>query len=170
MRLFPVALFVLLLGMVFPHGLSHAVEICSDQGVRMMREAGMDSGKIRKMCDQHQSRKSPLSISYRRGEDELGYCRVTLSLENRTSEYLNQLTLTSVGGQFEIFRFHNILPGTTGYATAKSRELLSCDEARELRLGFHWPVSIRIGDKNPQGKRLEYYRPGFADSILYWTP
>ncbi len=99
----------------------------------------------------------------------MGYCRVTLALRNNSPSYLNQLTLTSIKGRFEIFHFNNILPGTTGYSSAKSRILLACDELDEIKISFHWPASLRIGDRALQGRRLEAYKPVLQEKIILWN-
>lgn len=149
---------------------ARAIELCSGQSKTLMRQAGIGEEEIARLCRLAKTAGALLKIRLRRTENELGYCRVTLALENDSTAYLNQLTLTSVDGRFEIFRFQNVLPGTTGYAAARSRVLLACDELKRIRLGFHWPASLRIGDRSPRGARLERYKPALLSDVLYWNP
>lgn len=146
-----------------------AMELCGAEARLLMRQAGIEKRKIAKLCRLARVAEAPFSITLRRSEDELGYCRITMALQNNSTEYLNQLTLTSAKGRFEIFRFSNILPGRTGYASAKSRILLACDELPQLGMAFHWPASVRVGDRSPSGRRLEKFKPLFLSKMLHWS-
>ena len=159
---------VLLLGFVPEPGTAEAVEICSSQGKTLMEHAGIPQIQIDKVCELARLSASPFVISLRRAEEELGYCRVTLKLENRSTDYLNQLALSSENSLFDIFQFHNVLPGTTAYASARSKILLECDEFRGMKLNFHWPASLRVADRAAFGPRLERYKPVFNDKQLGW--
>ena len=108
-------------------------------------------------------------LSIRRTEDEAGYCRVTLALKNDSIHQINTFTLTSANGRFEIFQFFDIIPGGTGYATAGSRALMSCEELPVLKVVLRWPGSIRAGDRPLQGNLLEQFKPALLSKDLKWT-
>ncbi len=92
-----------------------------------------------------------------------------MALHNNSTDYLNQLALASLDGRFEIFRFHNIMPGTTGYASARSRILMACEELPEIGIVLRWPASLRVGDRSPRGRRLERYKPTLLDPVVRWS-
>jgi hypothetical protein len=151
-----------------PHGV--ALELCSPEAKAMMRQATISEKKIARLCAAARRNSSVLAISLTRHEDQLGYCLVTLALHNNSNRYLNHLALTSANGRFEIFRFHNILPGGTGYASAKSRILLACDEVEEVGgIAFHWPASLRIADRHPTGQRLGRFKPELLHESMRWS-
>ena len=149
-------------------GPARAAELCSAQAADIMRQAGISEEQIRRVCELAQRTSAPLSLGLSRAEDQSGYCRVTLLLRNNSVLYLNQLTLTSVDGRFEIFRFSDILPGGKGYASANSRILLNCDELDDVKVEFHWPISLRIGDRSLVGQQLARYRPLLLSEALRW--
>lgn len=152
-----------------PLGSAQAMEMCSAEAKGLMRKAGIREDKIEAVCKLAARSQAPLAISLRRREPELGYCLVTLALRNDSIQYLNRLSLTSADGRFDIFKFHNIPPGSTGYAAARSRILLACDELGEIGISFRWPATVRIGDKSPQGKRLERYKPLLLNKLMRWN-
>ena len=161
-----VAAFALLMG---AYGAStRAVELCSAQAADILRRVGISEEQIRHACELAQRNSAPLALGVRRAEDQSGYCRVTLVLRNNTVLYLNQLTLTTVDSRFDIFHFSDILPGDKGYASANSRILLNCDELDELKMEFHWPISLRIGDRSLVGQQLARYRPLLLSTALRW--
>ncbi|MCH7479529.1 MAG: hypothetical protein IIA14_15700, partial [SAR324 cluster bacterium] len=139
-----VLLTVLLLGFVASSRTLPALELCSEEANNLMRKAGIAEAQLTRLCELAAQRGAPLRLSLRRTESDLGYCRVTLALENRSSAYLNQMSFTSAGGIFEIFRFQNILPGTVGYASATSRNLLGCEVVKREGLRLRWPASLRV--------------------------
>lgn len=147
---------------------ARALELCSPEARGLMRSVGISRAKIRELCARARRHSALLAVSLARTEDELGYCRVTLALQNNSTEYVNSLTLTSANGRFEIFRFHNVLPGGTGYASASSRILLACDELEQVGLAFHWPASLRLGDRSLNGHILQRYKPVLLDEALAW--
>ncbi len=163
-----VFLTVLLLGIVASRPLP-ALELCSKEANALMRSAGIAEARITRLCELAAQRRAPLQLSLRRAESDLGYCRVTLALENRSSAYLNQMSFTSAGGIFEIFRFQNILPGTVGYASATSRNLLGCDVVKREGLQLHWPASLRVDDRSPRGRRLDRFKPALSGKGLHWS-
>ena len=160
---------LLLFMLVFGSVEGKAVELCSPQSNELMRRAGINEGQIKKVCSLAKLTLAPFVISVHRTEEEMGYCRVTLSIQNRSTDYLNQLALTTGKSMFEIFQFHNVLPGTVGYASARSKILLGCDELEEHRLPIHWPASIRVADRAAHGQRLERYKPLFTGKYLHWV-
>ncbi len=160
------ALLVLVLAWTASRGA--AVELCSEEARGMMKQAGIAQAKIDRLCKLARRSSALLTLSMRRGEDQLGYCLVTLALHNNSTLYLNQLALPSADGQFDIFRFHNIMPGRTGYASARSRILLACEELQEVGIRFRWPASLRIGDASPRGNRLARYKPLLLDGAIRW--
>jgi hypothetical protein len=156
--------------MLWLPGQPSAQDICSGEAKDLMRRAGIREEKIAKACALATRNGALLSISLKRREEALGYCQVTLALHNNTNQYLNQLSMPSRHGRFEIFRFHNIQPGRTGYAAAKSRILLACDELEETAgITFLWPASLRIGDRHPTGSRLERYKPKLLGGVIRWS-
>ena len=161
-------LWVALLTALLPQPLP-ALELCSRESRDLMGEAGIHADKIATLCKLAERSTARLAISLRRRENELGYCLVTLALHNNTTQYLNRLALISANGRFDIFRFHNIPPGTTGYASARSRILLACDELREIGLAFRWPAAFRIGDRAPEGRGLNRYKPVLLDKVMRWS-
>ena len=163
-----VLLTVLLLGFVASRPLP-ALELCSEEANNLMRKAGIAEAQLTRLCELVAQRGAPLRLSLRRTESDLGYCRVTLALENRSSVYLNQMSFTSAGGIFEIFRFQNILPGTVGYASATSRNLLGCDVVKREGLRLRWPASLRVDDRSPRGRRLERFKPALSGKGLRWS-
>lgn len=163
-----VAVLALMLPLLAMTRAAWGVELCSREGDDFMLKVGISRERIDRVCALVRLTAAPLTITLQRTEEELGYCRVTLALQNRSTEYLNQLALTTAKGRFEIFKFHNILPGTTGYASAKSRILLGCDEVAEMKIRFHWPPSMRIADRALQGRRLDNFKPVLIGEILLW--
>lgn len=147
----------------------NGVELCSRQGKTYMREAKIGEDKIKRACALASRQVGLLTLKIHRTQDELGYCRVTLILKNNSLVYLNILSLTSAESRFEIFRFSDLLPGATEYAAAKSRILMDCDELEEITLAFHWPASLRMGDKALQGSRLRQYKPILLSRALRWN-
>ena len=150
-----------------PPGLG-AVELCSAEGQALMRSVGIGESQIAAVCEKAARASAPLTLSVQRTQDELGYCRVTLALTNNTTLHLNALVLTVEQARYDGFHFRNVLPGGTGYASANSRNLLACDELVPAPLTFHWPVSLRIGDRTPVGRQLLHYRPYLLDPRLAW--
>lgn len=146
-----------------------AVELCSAEGRALMRSVDISEAQIAAVCAKAARASAPLTLDVQRTQDELGYCRVTLALTNNSTLYLGALALTVEQARFHPFRFHDIPPGGTGYASANSRIALACDELGAVKLTFHWPVSLRIGDRSPTGRQLEYYRPYLLDSVLAWS-
>ncbi|MDH4224035.1 MAG: hypothetical protein OEW12_00100 [Deltaproteobacteria bacterium] len=146
-----------------------AVELCSDEANLLMKQAGIEEGKIKKLCRMTAVSRHLLSITLQRTENELGYCRVTLAMKNNTLSYLNQLTLTVEGGGFEIIKFNNILPGDTGYASTLSRTLMDCAEAKKTGLRFPWPASLRMDDHTASGRWLDQHKPALLDPHLSWS-
>lgn len=160
---------LLIPGLPFPGGAVSAMELCEAQSKVLMRSVGITESQISALCARVESSRVSLTLAIHRTEDELGYCRVTLALINHTAEYLNSLVMTTVKSRFDLFRFRNISPGGTGYASANSRIPLSCDELGEVKLTFHWPASIRIGNRSPRGSNLRHYKPALLDNILAWS-
>lgn len=153
----------------FP-GQPSAQDICSREAKALMRRAGIGEEKITRACALATRSGALLSITLKRREEALGYCQVTLALHNNTNQYLNNLSMPSQHGRFEIFRFHNIQPGRTGYAAAKSRILLACDELEETGgIAFLWPATLRIGDRHPTGGRLEQFKPKLLSEVIRWS-
>lgn len=150
-------------------GHARAVELCGAEGIGYMRAAGISEAQIGRVCELASRRSGVLALDTQRLENELGYCRVTLSLRNNSQQYLNAMTITSEESRFEIFRFSNILPGDVGYASARSRILMDCDELAQIKLRFHWPVSLRMGDRPVQGTRLAPYKPVLLSEVMAWT-
>jgi hypothetical protein len=150
-------------------GSARAVELCSQEGRALMRSVHISEAKIKAVCEKEARGSAPLTLRIHRTEDELGHCRVTLALVNNSTLYLNALVLTVEQARFAPFHFSNISPGGTGYASASSRVLVDCVELREVRLAFHWPPSLRIGDRSPDGQQLLYYRPYLLDRRLAWS-
>ena len=150
-------------------GSAGAVELCGAAGIGYMRAAGISEARIRRVCELASRRSGVLALDTQRLETELGYCRVTLSLRNNSQQYLNAMTITSEQSRFEIFRFSNILPGDVGYASARSRILMACDELPQIKLRLHWPVSLRMGDRPVQGARLAPYKPILLSEVMEWT-
>lgn len=148
---------------------AQAVELCSEEGRALMRSVHVSEAKIRAVCEKEARASAPLTVRIVRARDELGHCRVTLALANNTTLYLNALVFTVDGARFAPFHFRNITPGGTGYASATSRVLTACSELREVPLAFHWPPSLRIADRSPEGARLLHYRPYLLDSRLAWS-
>jgi len=148
---------------------ARAVELCSAEAKGLMREAGITEAQIERLCRLARQAGALLALDVRRLTDELGYCRVTLALHNNSLEYINSVALTSAKGYFEIFRFYDILPGGTGYASANSRILLACDELAQIKLVFHWPASMRVADESLQGARLNHYKPVLKSPLLGWN-
>jgi hypothetical protein len=158
-----------LVASIFPGRLA-AQDICSREGQALMRRAGIAGKKAQSACALAKQDNSTLGISLKRREEVLGYCLITLALHNNTTRYLNHLSMTSRNASFEIFRFHNIQPGETGYASAKSRRLLKCDELEETGgIEFLWPPSLRIDDRHPTGIRLERLKPRLLDAAIRWS-
>jgi len=145
-----------------------AVELCSVEGRALMRSVGIREDQIVALCAEAARASAPLTVAIKRTEDQLGYCRITLALTNNTTLHLNALVLTVERARYDAFRFLNVSPGGTGYASANSRSLLACDELGQLPLTFHWPVSLRIGDRAPTGRQLLFYRPTLLDARLAW--
>ncbi len=146
-----------------------AIELCSPEARGMMAQAGIARAKVERLCKMAARGSALLTLSLKRKENELGYCMVTLALHNNSIRYLNQMALVSADSRFDIFRFDNVLPGETGYASARSRILLGCDELREVGIRFRWPAGIRIGDRSPRGKRLERFKPLLLDKAMRWA-
>ncbi|HKI99205.1 MAG TPA: hypothetical protein VKB51_12095 [bacterium] len=154
---------------VMAPGQARAVELCSREGRTLMRSVHIRESQIRALCEKEARAAAPLTLRVSRTVDELGHCRVTLALVNNSTLYLNALVLTVEEARYVPFAFRNITPGGTGYASSNSRILMACSELRELRLVFHWPPSLRIGDRSPDGQQLLYYRPYLLDSRLAWS-
>ena len=146
-----------------------AIELCSLEGRTLMRSVDIDEGKIAALCAKAARAAAPLTLRLVRMQDDLSHCRVTLALTNNSTLTLNALVLTTEQARFQPFHFRAIAPGGTGYASASSRILLACDELTALKLAFHWPVSLRIGDRFPAGKQLQHYRPYLLDPVLAWS-
>jgi hypothetical protein len=145
------------------------VELCGPEAQTLMRSVGIAQAQIDALCAKVARAAAPLTLALVRTRDELGYCRVTLALTNNSTLHLNVLVLTVEDARFHPFRFLNVLPGGTGHASANSRVLLACDELPELKLVFHWPASLRIGDRSPTGQQLAHYRPQLLDPVLEWS-
>lgn len=148
---------------------ARAMELCSAESRELMRSVGIADSRIEALCERARRAEALLAVSLVRLQDELGYCRVTLSLQNNTTEFVNSLALSAADSRFEIFRFTGILPGGTGYASASSRILLACDEVDEIGLSFHWPASLRVGDRSLSGRMLERYKPVLLHPALSWS-
>lgn len=146
-----------------------AIELCGTKARVLMRSVGISEVQIERLCAEAARASALLTLNLVRAEDELGYCRVTLALTNNSTEYLNSLVVASEGARFDLFRFSNVLPGGTAYASANSRILLACDELPDMKLTFHWPVSLRIADRSPDGRHLQRYKPYLLDPILGWS-
>ncbi len=150
-------------------GAAGAVEMCSAQGREFMRRAEIAEVRIERACELERRNLSLLTLAVEGAEDQSGYCRVTLALHNNTLRYINHLTLTSVAGRFEIFRFSNIVPGATGFASANSRILMGCDELDTIKIEFHWPPSLRMDDRGLQGRQMRPFKPVLLDTALRWN-
>ena len=161
--------FLLIPGIPFPGGALSAMELCGAQSKVLMRSVGITTTQISALCTKVERSSVSLTLAVHRTEDELGYCRVTLALINRSAEYLNSLVMTTEKSRFDLFRFRNVSPGGTGYASANSRIPLSCVELGEVKLTFHWPASIRIGNRSPRGLNLNHYKPALLDNKLAWS-
>ena len=161
--------FLMLPGIPFTGGGLSAMELCEAQSRVLMRSVGITEAQVSALCTKAERSRVSLTLAVHRTEDELGYCRVTLALINRSPEYLNSLVMTTEKSRFGLFRFRDISPGGTGYASANSRIPLSCDELGEVKLAFHWPASIRIGNRSPRGLNLRHYKPALLDNKLAWS-
>jgi hypothetical protein len=146
-----------------------AMELCSDKARELMRSAGITAEQIQRLCDLEAEASRLTRLSIRRAEDEGGYCRVTLALKNDSIHHINTFTLTSANGRYEIFQFFDIIAGATGYASAASRSLMSCDELPALKVVLRWPGSIRAGDRPLQGRQLEQFKPALMSKDLKWS-
>lgn len=147
-----------------------ALELCGGQSKVLMRSVGITDNQIERLCRKANRVGSLLSLNVSKTRNELGYCRLTLVLGNHSTEYLNALVISSAQGWFDSFRFNNIHPGGTGYASANSKILLDCEELNALKLTLLWPISLRIGDRSPGGGQLHRYRPHLRHPILAWKP
>jgi len=147
-----------------------AVELCSRQSNLLMQQEGISEEKIRSLCERVRKASALIAIKIESREPELGYCRVTLSLQNNSNDFINSLTMAVEKSAFELFRFESILPGGTGYASAKSRILMACDELEEVGLGFIWPVTLKKDDKVLHGRELRRFMPVLLDSMMAWKP
>ncbi|MDH5752093.1 MAG: hypothetical protein OEZ59_06705 [Deltaproteobacteria bacterium] len=161
----PVLFGVLVFSGVTP-GQARGIELCSPESLELMRSVDISENQISTLCARARAANALLVVSHKRSEDELGYCRITIACLNNSTEYLNTMALNVEGGLFETFMFNNILPGAVGYASAKSKTLLACDEV--LRMSFYWPVSLRIGDRSLNGRMLQHYKPLLMGSTLSW--
>lgn len=148
--------------------IANGIELCSEQSNNLMRSVNIQEAKIDALCKKARKSTALLALSLVRHEDELGYCTVTLSLQNNSGNYLNVAAFNTEKGRFELFRFANILPGGMGYATAKSRILMDCDELEAIGLHFLWPVSIRLADRNLNGRDLARYKPVLMSELMMW--
>lgn len=145
------------------------IELCSPKSKQLMRSVGIAPERIERLCVAAERASRLTRLTIRRTEDELGYCRVTLALRNDSIHHIDSFIFTSEGGRFEIFRFYDILPGTTSYASGRSRTLMACDELPELRLTLRWPGTARVDGRPLQGRRLEQFKPALQSEELTWT-
>jgi hypothetical protein len=156
------------LACLFAAAPARAIELCGEESNALMRSVGISEAQIERLCHKVRQATALLAVSLVRRENELGYCRVTLALRNNATEYVNSVTLTSLDARFENFRFGNVLPGGTAYASALSRIPLACDELNGVKLTFLWPASLRVGDRPLGGRLLEHYKPVLLDPLLRW--
>jgi hypothetical protein len=159
----------LLVALLAAPSAARAVELCSAEGQALMRSEKITPAQIERLCDKAARAAAPLTLTLRRTRDELSYCRVTLELINNSTQHVNLLVLTVEEARFHPFQFRNVAPGGTGYASANSRILMSCSELDERKLTFHWPASLRIGDRTPSGMQLQHYRPYLLSPRLAWS-
>ena len=145
------------------------IELCSPKSKQLMRSVGIAPEQIERLCVAAERASRLTRLTIRRTEDELGYCRVTLALRNDSIHHIDSFAFTSEGGRFEIFLFYDVLPGTTGYASGRSRTLMACDELPELRLALRWPGTARVDNRPLQGRRLEQFKPALQSEKLTWT-
>lgn len=150
-------------------GPARALELCSAQAMAIMRAEGVSEGQIAAICRRARQESAVLALTVRRTEQEVGYCRVTLALQNNSSRYVNAVTLTTEDSLFEVFTFRDLLPGSTDYASARSRSLLACDELGQLKLRFHRPPSVRVEDRALSGPQLQRFQPVLMDERLAWA-
>jgi len=147
---------------------AEALELCGAQAKTLMKSVGIRQEQMEELCRKAAQAEARLSLSVTGARNELGYCRLTLALANHSTEYLNAMVLSSQHPRFDTFRFHNIQPGGTGYASANSNILLDCEELKELKLALLWPISLRMGDRSVNGRSLARYRPLLHHPILTW--
>jgi hypothetical protein len=145
-----------------------AIELCSDRSRELMRSVGIRSEQIERLCELAAEAGRLTRLSIRRAEDEAGYCRVTLALRNDSIHHINSFSLTTSNGRFDIFQFYDILPGGTGYASAPSRQLMSCEELPELKVVLRWPGTVRADDRPLQGRLLDQFKPALMSKDLKW--
>lgn len=160
---------LLLMGWMALPGDAHAIELCEAQSKTLMRSVGITEQQIKALCAKAARSRALLALALVRAEDELGYCRVTLALNNNSTENLDSMVISSIKNRFDLFRFNNVFPGGTGYASANSRIPISCQELHEVKLTFHWPASLRIGNRAPSGFKLRHYKPVLLDAKLAWS-
>jgi hypothetical protein len=167
-RFAPARLWCLTLLLLLAAGPVRAIELCGDKSRELMRSAGISADQIARLCELEAEASKLTRLSIRRTEDENGYCRVTLALKNDSIHHINTFALTSGNGRYEIFQFFDIIAGATGYASAASRSLMSCDEVPELKIALRWPGSVRADDHPLQGRQLDQFKPALASKDLKW--
>jgi hypothetical protein len=147
---------------------ARAIELCGDQSKQLMRSVGITEQQIERLCEAAAEASRLTRLSLRRVEDEAGYCRVTLALRNDSIHHIDSFALTSENGRFEIFRFADIIPGRTGYASGLSRSLMDCEELRELAITLLWPGTVRADGRPLQGRLLDQFQPVLLSEELQW--
>jgi hypothetical protein len=145
-----------------------AIELCGEPSKTLMRSVGITEQQIQRLCEAAEEASRLTRLSLRRAEDESGYCRVTLELRNDSIHQIDSFVLTTAGGRFEIFRFHDVIPGRSGYASALSRSLMDCRELAELGVEFIWPGSVRADGRALSGRLLDQFRPALLGKELRW--
>jgi hypothetical protein len=133
-----------------------------------MRSVGISEQQIERLCEAAAEASRLTRLSLRRAEEEAGYCRVTLALRNDSIHHIDSFALTSENGRFEIFRFADILPGRTAYASGLSRSLMDCAELREIAITLLWPGTVRADGRPLQGRLLDQFQPALLSKELQW--
>ncbi|MBI4083713.1 MAG: hypothetical protein HY423_14000 [Candidatus Lambdaproteobacteria bacterium] len=147
---------------------AEALELCGEESRTLMKQVGITARQMQELCALAERASALLTLEFRRAENEIGYCRVTLALRNNSLDYLNALILTTADSRFENFRFGDILPGSTGYTSASSKFLFDCDELGRVKIVFLWPGTVRVADRTLQGRRLAQFKPALLSGVLAW--
>lgn len=151
-------------------GPARAIELCDEKSIELMRGVGITDAQIRRLCEAAEDASRLTRLSLRRTEDEAGYCRVILALRNDSIHHIDSFVLTTENSRFEIFRFVDVIPGRTGFASGLSRQLLDCEELAELKVVLIWPGTVRADGKPVSGRLLDQFRPELQSKELRWKP
>lgn len=161
-------LLLLCLLVLAPSG-AQALELCSGESKVLMRSVGITEGQISELCAELERAHSPFALNIQRRQDELGYCRITLALTNNSTQTLDVMVIAAEDADFELFRFGEVRPGGTGYASGRSRELMLCRDLDEHGVVLRWPASLRIAGRSPGARLLQRSKPLLMDPALKWN-